>query len=152
MNDEVVGQDRMAERATSNRQAGPRRYDLQQRVIDFAVMMIDIVEGLPNSRAGSHIAGQLIRCGTSPAANYGEAQSAESKKDFVHKMKICLKELREAGAWLAIIQRKGFIRSKEKLSKVAGECNELTAIFVCSVATAEGRKRKQDETDTAGRA
>ena len=65
-----------------------KEYDLEDRLIDFAVMVIDIVEALPGTRAGNHIAGQLVRSGTSPAPNYGEAQSAESKKDFIHKIKI----------------------------------------------------------------
>ena len=69
-----------------------KEYDLEDRLINFAVLMIDIVEALPNTRASNHIAGQLVRSGTSPASNYGEAQSAESRKDFIHKMKIALKE------------------------------------------------------------
>ena len=68
---------------------------LEERLIDFAVLIVSVVEALPNSKAGNHIANQLIRSGTSPAPNYGEAQSAESHKDFIHKLKISLKELRE---------------------------------------------------------
>ena len=71
------------------------KYDLEDRLIEFSLLIIDIVEKLPNTRAGNHIGGQLIRCGTSPAFNYGEAQVAESRDDFIHKMKICLKELKE---------------------------------------------------------
>ena len=67
-----------------------REYDLQDRLVDFAVRIISVVEALPNTRAGNHIGSQLVRSGTSPAANYGEAQSAESRRDFVHKMKIAL--------------------------------------------------------------
>ena len=72
-----------------------RNYDLQERLIEFAVRVLNVVESLPNSRVGNHVAGQLIRSGTSPAPNYGEAQSAESRKDFIHIMKVALKELRE---------------------------------------------------------
>ena len=72
-----------------------KKYNLEKRLIDFAVRIINVVEALPNTRAGNHIAGQLVRCGTSPAPNYGEAQSAESRNDFIHKIKIVLKELRE---------------------------------------------------------
>jgi four helix bundle protein len=79
---------------------------LEERLIDFAVAIVDVVESLPNSKAGNHIANQLIRSGTSPAPNYGEARSAESRKDFIHKMKISLKELRETMIWLKIIARK----------------------------------------------
>lgn len=68
---------------------------LKSVLINFAVRIINVVEALPNTRAGNHIAGQLVRCGTAPAPNYGEAQSAESPRDFIHKMKIALKELRE---------------------------------------------------------
>lgn len=74
---------------------GNKKYDLEERLIQFALLIIDIVEMLPNTRAGNHIAGQLIRSGTSSAFNYGEAQVAESRDDFIHKMKICLKELKE---------------------------------------------------------
>ncbi len=81
---------------------------LEERLIDFAVIIVSVVEALPNSKAGNHIANQLIRSGTSPAPNYGEAQSAESRKDFIHKMKISLKELRETMVWLKIRPRKFF--------------------------------------------
>ncbi|MBN2593874.1 MAG: four helix bundle protein [Sedimentisphaerales bacterium] len=67
-----------------------KKYDLEKRLIDFAVRIIDLVETLANTRAGNHIEGQLVRCGTSPAPNYGEAQSAESRNDFIHKIKIVL--------------------------------------------------------------
>ena len=82
---------------------GNEKYDLEERLIQFAPLIIDIVEMLPNTRAGNHIAGQLIRSGTSPAFNYGEAQVAESRDDFIHKMKICLKELKETHIAVQII-------------------------------------------------
>ena len=91
-----------------------RGYDLQERLIDFAVRIISVVEALPGNRIGNHIAGQLARSGTSPAPNYGEAQSAESRKDFIHKMKVSLKELRETHVWLLMIQRKPLIEPAEK--------------------------------------
>ncbi|MBL7962038.1 four helix bundle protein [bacterium] len=72
---------------------GKAKYDLEERLIQFALMIINLIEMLPNTRTGNHMAGQLIRSGTSPAFNYGEAQVAESRDDFIHKMKICLKEL-----------------------------------------------------------
>ena len=75
-------------------------YDLGERLVNFSVNVIELVEMLPHSRAGNHVAGQLVRCGTSPAANHAEAQSAESRTDFIHKMKIGLKELRETRVWL----------------------------------------------------
>ena len=80
-----------------------RQFDLEGRLIDFAVRIIRTAESLSKTRVGNHIAGQLIRCGTSPAPNYGEAQSAESRSDFIHKIKISLKELRETRIWLLMI-------------------------------------------------
>ena len=80
------------ERGKKERQ---KKYDLEERLVGFAVHIIDIVEKLPRSCTGLHIANQMVRSGTSPAANYGEAQSAESRNDFIHKMKLALKELRE---------------------------------------------------------
>jgi len=119
-----------------------RNYDLQERLIEFAVRVLNVVESLPDSRAGSHVAGQLIRSGTSPAPNYGEAQSAESRKDFIHKMKIALKELRETLVWLLIIQRKPLVEPLEKLTSLIEENNELISIFVTSIATAQENLKK----------
>ena len=84
------------------------KYDLEDRLIEFASRVIDVVEALPKSVAGKHIAGQLVRCGTSPAFNYGEAQGAESTADFIHKMGICLKELRETFVCLKLIRKKNY--------------------------------------------
>ena len=109
---------------------------LDDRLIDFAVRMINVVEELPVTKAGNHIASQLVRSGTSPAPNYGEAQSAESRKDFVHKMKIALKELRETQIWLKIISRKE-LGDRGVIEKEIAECDELIAIFVSSVKTAD---------------
>ncbi len=115
------------------------RYDLEERLITFSVLIIDVVESLPKSRVGNHMAGQLIRSGTSPAFNYGEAQSAESRKDFVHKMKIVLKELRETSICLEIIQRKGLCPRRQLSNSALEECRQLIAIFAKSVSTAESR-------------
>jgi four helix bundle protein len=91
---------------------------------------------------GNHIAGQLLRCGTSPAPNYGEAQGAESRADFIHKMKVCLKELRESRVWLLMIVRAKLIIPTSKLDPLIQETNELISIFVTSVRTAKkGKKR-----------
>ncbi|NQU21828.1 MAG: four helix bundle protein [Candidatus Nealsonbacteria bacterium] len=118
------------------KEGGAQAFDLQDRLIDFAVRVINVVEALPNSRIGNHIAGQLSRSGTSPAPNYGEAQSGESRKDFIHKMKVSLKELRETHVWLLMIQRKPLITPPEKLEPILAECNELISIFVASIKTA----------------
>ena len=115
-------------------------YDLEERLIHFAVDVINVVEVLPNSKASNHIANQLVRSGTSPAPNYGEARGAESKKDFVHKLKISLKELRETSVWLKIIAKKKFCDSA-KTEAAIKECEELIAIFVSSTKTAECSKQ-----------
>ena len=120
-----------------------KKYDLEDRLIEFAIKIIELVEELPKNRAGNHIAGQLIRCGTSPALNYGEVQSSESQKDFVHKMKVILKELRETNICLKIIKRKPLIRQSQKLDKIIKECNELISIFVSSIRTAQKPRGKE---------
>jgi four helix bundle protein len=117
-------------------------FDLEERLIDFAVRIIRIVESLPKTKVGNHIAGQLIRCGTSPAPNYGEAQSAESRSDFIHKMKVSLKELRETRVWLLIIVRAKLIKPPSKLEPLIEENNELISIFVASIKTAKESNKK----------
>ncbi|MFH1320914.1 MAG: four helix bundle protein [Bacteroidota bacterium] len=114
-----------------------RKYDLDERLISFAILIMEIVEQLPNTRIGNHIAGQLTRSGTSPALHYGEVQSAESQRDFIHKFKVILKELRETNICLKIIKRNPLIKSQEKLDPALTECNELISIFVSSIKTAE---------------
>ena len=119
-----------------------KTYDLEERLIDFAVRIIRMAESLPKTKVANHIAGQLIRCGTSPAPNYGEAQSAESRADFIHKMKVCLKELRETRVWLIMIVRAKLIRPANKLDSLIQENNELISIFVSSIRTAKKSKKK----------
>ena len=113
-----------------------RKFDLEERLIDFAVLIISISENLNNTRAGNHIGGQLVRSGTSPALHYGEAQSAESRNDFVHKLKILLKELRETLVALKIIKRVSLAKKIDDVEKGITECNELISIFVRSIETA----------------
>lgn len=112
------------------------KFDLEERLIDFAVLISTVVEGLPNTRLGVYIAGQLVRPGCSPALNYGEAQSAESRNDFIHKMKIILKELRESFISLKIIERKNLYAIND-VKSAKDECNQLIAIFVKSIETAK---------------
>jgi len=83
-----------------------RKFDLEERLIDFASNIVDVAEALPNTIAGNHLAGQLVRSGTAPALQYGEAQAAESRQDFIHKMKVALKELRETYNCSRIIKKK----------------------------------------------
>jgi four helix bundle protein len=116
------------------------KYDLEDRLIEFAVQLITLAESLPSSRTGSHLANQLIRSGTSPALNYGEAQSSESRADFIHKIKIVLKELRETSICLRIVKRTNLSGSIDSLTNVHNECGELVAIFAKSLQTAESRR------------
>jgi len=118
------------------KKAKPLVYDLQDRLINYASMIIEIVRNLPSDRVGNYLDGQLLRSGTSPALHYGEAQAAESRKDFLHKMKVCLKELRETKNCLAIQEKAGFHTNHPALR----ETEELIAIFVASIKTAERKK------------
>jgi four helix bundle protein len=106
-------------------------------------LILDVIEQLPNDKIGNHLGGQLLRSGTSPALNYGEAQSAESRNDFIHKMKICLKELRETGICLNIIIRKPVMKNLVLAEKAFAESNELAAIFNKSIDTASKNKERK---------
>lgn len=117
-----------------------RVFNLENRLIDFAVNIIGLVETLPKTKAGNHLGGQLLRSGTSPALNYGEAQSSESKKDFVHKLKIVLKELRETMVCLKIILHGKIYADDIRVQDIMKECNELISIFVKSIDTAQGKR------------
>ena len=118
-----------------------RNYDLEERLPQGPARIIRLAERLPNTRAGNHIAGQLLRSGTSPLPNHGKAQAAESANDFVHKLKICLKELRESHRWLRLIQRVPLLRPR-LVDPLAKETVELVRIFVRSLQTAEQRKQQ----------
>ena len=113
-----------------------RTVELQDRLIEYAVRVMSLVAVLPDSMAGRHIAGQLLRSGTSPAPNYGEAVSSESRNDFVHKVQIALKELRESDVWLKIIIRSKMIEDTERLIPLVKETDELISILVASSRTA----------------
>jgi len=119
-----------------------QKFDLEERLVLFAVKITDLVESLPKTVWGKYLSGQLIRSGLSPALNYGEARSAESSNDFIHKMKIALKELRETFISLQIIKRKHFQKVDEITKECIIECNELISIFVKSIQTAERNKFK----------
>jgi four helix bundle protein len=124
-----------------------RKFDLEDRLIDFTCRMIEVVESLPKTRTGNYIAGQLIRSCHSPAFNYGEAQAAESTKDFIHKLAIVLKELKECRIALKIIIKKKLINPIKRLENIYKEAEELIAIFGKSIKTA-CQKLKQSETAT----
>ena len=113
-----------------------RAFDLEARLIIFAVRSIRAAESLPRTPTGNHIRNQLLRSGTSPAPNYGEAQSAESRTDFTHKLKIVLKELRETRVWLLMIQQAALIKPVTSLDALLKETDELIASFVANLKTA----------------
>jgi four helix bundle protein len=119
-----------------------QKYDLEERLLEFASAIIDLSEKLPNSRAGNHIAGQILRSGTSPYAVHGEAESAESRDDFIHKIKVCLKELRETRRWARLVRRKRWAHEDPTLIFVLGESEELIRIFMSSIRTAKANALK----------
>ena len=98
--------------------------NLSERLLEFAVRVGKVVDALPDTRLGRHIAGQLVRSGTSPAPNYEEGRAAESRADFVHKLSICLKELRESRFWIRLIIKANLL-PKQKMSDLLDECEQL---------------------------
>ena len=113
------------------------RYDLEDRLLEYAAMIIRVAEHLPATRTGNHIAGQLLRSGTSPLSNHGEAEAAESRQDFIHKLSISLKELRESRRWLRLIHKVVNSPSVPELAAALTETDELIRIFSTSIRTAE---------------
>ena len=116
------------------------KYDLEDRLLKFSANIILLSEQLPKSRAGNHIAGQILRSGTSAYPNHGEAQAAESRKDFVHKMRICLKELRETLRWLNLVQQSNMLTDELLLRSVQKENDKLIRIFMSSIRTASSNQ------------
>ncbi|MEW6510726.1 MAG: four helix bundle protein [Bacteroidota bacterium] len=112
--------------------------DIQERLVGLAVSLVRICDRLPETKASSHIASQLLRAGTSPAPNYAEARGAESDRDFVHKLKVVLKELNECLVWLAIIRR-GKMLQEEELRSTVEECTVLCRITAASIKTVKKR-------------
>jgi four helix bundle protein len=129
------GNGRLKEMPNGEYRARPK-YDLEERLLNFTAGVVRLADSLPNTKAGNHIAGQLLRCGTSPLANHGEVEAAESRKDFLHKLRICLKELRETWRWLRLIGRLDLTKEPE-LGATLGEVEELIRIFAASVRTTE---------------
>ena len=119
------------------------KFDLEERLIDFAVLIIELSNEFSDSKAGNHMRSQIVRSGTSPALNYGEAQSGESKKDFIHKMKIALKELRETFINLKIVYKAKIFQNETKMKSAMKENNELISIFVKSVETAQNNIKNE---------
>ena len=122
--------------------------DIAERMLLFSARIIRLTNALPRSFAARHIAGQIVRSGTSPGANYEEARAAESSRDFVHKLGICLKELRETLYWLRVIAQSGLL-PKSKVEEIIGEADELCRIVAASILTAKKGKEKSKQTQDA---
>jgi len=124
--------------------------ELSQRLIDFAARIGKVVDALPDTRMGRHVAGQLVRCGTSPAPNYEEACAAESRADFAHKLSICLKELRESRCWIRLIIKTEML-TEHKLAELLDECNQLCNIIARSIVTTKKNKKKAQSAASGSR-
>ena len=118
--------------------------DIEERLLDFAVRVGKAVDALPDTRLGRHIAGQLVRSGTSPAPNYAEACAAESKKDFIHKLAIALKELRESSVWIRMIVKSELI-PEQRLEQLQDECDQLCKIIAKSLVTAKSNQNRNND-------
>jgi four helix bundle protein len=119
----------------------PRKFDLEDRLLEFAIEIIELTGALPNTRAANHVAGQLLRSGTSPYGNHGEVEAAESLNDFIHKLKVCLKELRETRRWLRLVARLKNQKPRPNLPWCLKEADELIRIFKASINTAEEKRQ-----------
>jgi len=118
-------------------------YDLEDRLLDYAARIIRLTGALPRSRAGSHVADQLLRSGTSPLSNHGEAQAAESPEDFIHKLSVALKELKESRRWLRLIVKAQLVKETQRMEPLIVETEELIRIFGASIRTSRERKEKK---------
>ena len=119
-------------------------YDLEDRLIDFTVLTFKIVDSLFDTKAGNHIASQLVRSCSNPGLHYGEAQSAESRRDFIHKIKVLLKELMESRAALKIIRRTPLTDRLDLVDQAQPECHQLISIFVASIKTAKKKMEMEN--------
>jgi four helix bundle protein len=118
--------------------------DIEERLLEFAVRVGKAIDTLPDTRLGRHIAGQLVRSGTSPAPNYAEACAAESKKDFIHKLAIVLKELRESSVWIRLIVKSELI-PEQRLELLQDECDQLCKIIAKSLVTAKSNQSRPNK-------
>ena len=122
--------------------------ELLERLIDFAARVGKVVDALPDTRMGRHVAGQLVRSGTSPAPNYEEGCAAESRADFIHKLSICLKELRESRSWIRLIIRTDML-PEHRMGDLLDECNQLCNIIGQSIVTAKANRSRKAAAATA---
>ena len=114
-----------------------RKYDLEERLLEFAVDVIRFVEKMHKTDAGRHVSGQVMRAGTAPMAHHGEAQAAESNKDFIHKMRVAHKELRETSRWLKVACRVPLTTDTTENMRLLQETDKLIRIFFASIRTAQ---------------
>ena len=119
------------------------KFDLEDRLLEYAARIIRLADSFENTRAGTHIANQILRSGTSPLPNHGEAQAAESVDDFIHKIRVCLKELRETRRWLRLIRNVPLVKKPERVDAMIDETVELIRIFAASVRTASARSLRK---------
>ena len=124
----------------------PRKYDLEERLLEFSARIIRLSEKLPRTDAGRHVGNQVLRSGTSPYANHGEAEDAESTDDFIHKLKICLKEMRETWRWLRLIRHVPLVEKPALLDPLIDEADQLIRIFRQSVLTARANRTRRSGT------
>jgi four helix bundle protein len=124
-----------------------RKYDLEDRLLEYSASIVRMTEKMPSTRAANHVGGQLLRSGTSPLFNHGEAQAAESPNDFVHKMKICLKELRESERAPLLVRKVPLMDDPAEVERLLRETDELIRIFVTSIRTAQNNKVREDPED-----
>ena len=120
--------------------------ELVERLINFSARIGKVVDALPDTRMGRHIGGQLVRSGTSPAPNYEEACAAESRADFVHKLSICLKELRESRSWIRLIIKTEML-TEHRMSELLDESNQLCNIIAQSIVTAKQQNPEKARAD-----
>jgi four helix bundle protein len=119
--------------------AARSRYDLEDRLLEYAARIIRLVDALPSTKAGRHVADQLLRSATSPLGNHGELQGAESRKDFIHKLGLCLKEIEETWRWLRLVHRIPML-APTKVEPLLAETKALVKIFSASIRTAEKKR------------
>ena len=117
-----------------------RKYDLEDRLLDYAARIIQFIDRLPRTRAGNHVSDQLLRSGTAPLSSHGEAQGAESRDDFIHKLSVALKELKESRRWLRLVEKTRMSRDIEALEYLLSETEELVRIFGASIRTSRSRR------------
>ncbi len=127
-----------------------KKYDLEERLLEYAASIVRLAEDMVKTKAGNHVGGQLLRSGTSPYFNHGEAEAAESQRDFVHKMGVCLKELRESKRALRLIKKVPLVQYPADIEPLLVETEELIKIFFVSIRTAKQKVVRDNDTEPYG--